>query len=43
MEKEDYWQEDRGWMTDDVRPSINEEIGMYRKMRTCKRNSTLRE
>ena len=23
MEKEENWQEDRGWMTDDVRASIN--------------------
>ena len=36
MEKEDNWQEDRRWMTDDVRASINgrkEKNWEYRKMR----------
>ena len=35
MEKEENWQEDRRWMTDDVRASINgrEKKREYRKMR----------
>ena len=33
-EKEENWQEDRRWMTDDVRTNINErEKKEYRKMR----------
>ena len=33
VEKEEHWQEDRRWMTDDVRASINGKNREYRNMR----------